>query len=163
MSDKIFGSDKYLVKMLQKVKFYYGSGMKKNWVSVNENFLDNVGSKYGQSVRASLLTGKIIVTEVDNTILNKLKTKLEQTKNLESLEFWEQKECQATKDDYQKFSCAIGAHLSAFYGELFTLCHMSTNNRIEAETDYQDVASNNGFNAMVLHILARNFSSGQLQ
>ena len=88
--------------------------MKKNWVSVNENFLDNVGSKYGQSSRASLLTGKIIVTEVDNTILNKLKTKLEQTTNLESLEFWEQKECQATKDDYQKSSRAIGAHLSAF-------------------------------------------------
>ena len=50
--------------------------------------MDYVGSKYGQSVKALVIAGRLVITEVDKTVLKKFKTKDEQTKYLESLEFW---------------------------------------------------------------------------
>ena len=54
---------------LEKCSFSYGPGMQKQWVENISVFLDFVGSRYGQSVKASLEAGELIVTEVDESIL----------------------------------------------------------------------------------------------
>ena len=97
MNDK---SDKS--KLLDKERdcFFHGQGMQKNWVIVNQKYLDYVGSKYGQSVKASLMAGKLVVTEIDGSTLKKFKTKDEQTKYLSTLEYWQEEEYLAAKSDY---------------------------------------------------------------
>ena len=133
MTDK---TDKSKLLNKEKDSFFYGLGMQKNWVVVNQKFLDYVGSKYGQSAKASISAGKLVVTEIDKTILKKFKTKEEQTKCLESLDFWQQEEHATTKDDCQKFSRVIRTHLLSAYGDLFTLCDVTLRNRLEAEPEY---------------------------
>ena len=49
--------------------------MQKNWVKANIVFMNYILSKFEQSVKASLIANKIIVTEVNETKLLKLKTK----------------------------------------------------------------------------------------
>ena len=52
-------------------------------------FLDFAGSKYSQSVKASLEVGKLIITEVDETVLKKFNTKKGETDHLALLKYWE--------------------------------------------------------------------------
>ena len=89
MTDKL---DKSKLFNKEKDSFFYGPGMQKNWVVVNQMFLDYVGSKHSQSAKASVVARRLVVTEVDKTVLKKFKTKEEQTKFLDSLDFWQQEE-----------------------------------------------------------------------
>ena len=61
------------VPSLEKYYFSYRAGMQKQWIESNSLFLDYVGRNYGQSMRASLQAGKLIVIEVDKSILLKFK------------------------------------------------------------------------------------------
>ena len=131
MTDK---SSKLLDK--EKDNFFHGPGMQKNWVIVNQKYLDYIGSKYGQSAKASLIAGKLVVTEIDTSVLKRFKTKDEQTKYLDSLEFWQQEEYTAAKDDYQKISRIVRTHLSAAYSDLYTICGVSIRNCLETEPEY---------------------------
>jgi len=47
-----------------------------------------VSSKCGQSVKALLEVGKIVVTAVDESLLRKFKTKKDKTDYLATLEYW---------------------------------------------------------------------------
>ena len=62
---------------LGKCEFTCGPGMQKQWVESVSVFLNFVGSRYGQSVKASLEAGELIVTEVDESILRKFDTETE--------------------------------------------------------------------------------------
>ena len=48
-------------------------------------FLDFVGSRYGQSVKASLEVGELIVTEVDESVLKNFDKEDEMKAHLNSL------------------------------------------------------------------------------
>ena len=67
---------------LEKNYFYYGQGMQDKWIDSNNALLDYVGSKHGQSARASLVAETLIVTEVDEDLLPKFKTADDEKKHL---------------------------------------------------------------------------------
>ena len=85
---------------LEKIFFYYRLGMQKNWIEANTIFLRYIGSKFGQSMKASLLDRELVVTKVNKGLLRKFKTKDEQTIYLSTFEFWQQEEYKVAKDNY---------------------------------------------------------------
>ena len=80
------------VSGLEKCFFYYGHGMQKHWAKSDTTLINYIGSKYGQSVKVSLTTGELVVTEMAETLLPKFKTAEEKKTHLSSLEYWEQKQ-----------------------------------------------------------------------
>jgi len=62
--------------------------MQDRWIESNNVLLDYVGSRYGQSVRASLVAGSLTVTEVDEELLSKFNTADDEKKHLEYLAHW---------------------------------------------------------------------------
>ena len=73
-----------------KYRFSYGQGMQKQWIESNSIFIDLVASKYEQSIRSSLESGEVIVTEVDKSVLIKFDTKEEMKAHIASLKYWQQ-------------------------------------------------------------------------
>ena len=140
---------------LAKRHLFYGPGMQTNWMDTNILFLRFLASKFGQSTKASLLAETLVVTEVDSSKLPKFKTKKEKAEYLATLEFWEQEECEETKEDYQKFSRIIRKDLAAVCGILDSMCHISLRSRLEAEPKYQKMISNNLFSTITLFKLVR--------
>ena len=59
--------------VLDKCQFYCGNVMQKQWTENNTIFLDCVTAKYGQNVKASLVASELVVIEVDERLLPKLK------------------------------------------------------------------------------------------
>ena len=59
------------------------------------------------------------------------------------------------KDDYSKFSRFTLKDLAVVHDILESACHASMQNRLEAETEHQQMISDKSFNAMVPHKLAR--------
>ena len=157
MTDK---TDKSKLLNKEKDSFFHGPGMQKNWVIVNQKFLDYVGSKYGQSSKVSITAGKLVVTEIDKKILKKFKTKEEHENHMKTLNFWQQEEYLAAKGDYQKISRVIRTNLSSAYGDLFSLCDVTLRNRLEAEPDYQEMVEDGGCNVVILHKLVRKICNG---
>ena len=70
---------------LEKCRFSYGPGMQKQWVESVSLFLDFVGSRCGQSAKASLEAGEMVVTEVDEKYLKKFDAEEEMNAYVSSL------------------------------------------------------------------------------
>ena len=66
--------------------------------------MKNVGSKFRCNIKVSLMAGNLDATDVHEIKLPKFKTVQKKIDCIESVEFWEQEENEATKDDYHKFS-----------------------------------------------------------
>ena len=92
---------------LDKCKFIYGQGMQRQWVESITLFMDFVGGRYGQSVKASLEAGEVIVTEVDESLLKKFDKEEDQTAYLKGLKYWEKKICEQTEENLSKFTVLI--------------------------------------------------------
>ena len=60
--------------------------MQQNWVDNNVVLIDCVGNKFGQSVKASMLSGKMTVTEVDDKLIPKFKTEDDKKMHTEVLD-----------------------------------------------------------------------------
>ena len=71
---------------LENYFFSFGEGMQKNWVDSNRAFLNHTGNKFGQSVKSYLMTGEIVVTDIDESLLPKFKTEVEKDDHLKRLE-----------------------------------------------------------------------------
>ena len=72
---------------LENYVFSFGQGMQKHWVDSNRAFLTHVVNKFGQSVKASLMMGELVVTEIDKSLIPKFKMEGEEDKHLKKLEF----------------------------------------------------------------------------
>ena len=59
---------------LEKCCFFYSKGMQDNWIESSNIFLDYVESNFGQSVKALLIEGELVVTEVDESLIPKFET-----------------------------------------------------------------------------------------
>ena len=70
---------------LEKCSFYYRKGIQKYWIDSNTAFLDYIARRFGQSVRVLLTVGKLVVIEVDESLLHKFKTEEDKKKYLEGL------------------------------------------------------------------------------
>ena len=62
--------------------------MQQNWVDNNVVLMDYVGNKLVQSVKVSMLSVKMIVTEVDDKFIPTFKTKDNKNMYAEALEHW---------------------------------------------------------------------------
>ena len=87
------------VSGIEKCFFYYGHGMQKHWAKSDTTLINYIGTKYGQSVKVSLTTGELVVTDIYEKLLPKFKTEEEKKTHLSSLEHWEKEQCEATKED----------------------------------------------------------------
>ena len=96
--------------------------MQKHWIDSNAAFLDYVGVRFYQSVKASLIAGELVVTEVDESLLPRFHTKEDMKKHLEDLEYWQKELYHQTRDDYRHFSYNIRKDLSIVYRILYSLC-----------------------------------------
>ena len=148
------------VPSLGKCQFSYGAGMKKRWVESNSIFLDYIGGKFGQSVKASLQAGELIITEVDETLLPKFDTEAEMKAHVAALKYWEQEEYTQAKEDYQKFSRLVRQSLSTVYGTLMSVCDISLRSRLESEPEYQVMVQSNRYCAMKLYSLVKRNCNG---
>ena len=135
--------------------FYYGQVMQKNWIETNAVLMKYISSKFGQSTKASLMTGTLVVTEVYSNELTKFKTKDEQIEHIEKLEFWEQEEFQNTKDNYQKFSRITRKNLTEAHLLLESIYHVRLKNRSEVEPEYYVMVAGNPLNAMMMRDLIK--------
>ena len=99
-------------------------------------FLDFAGSRCGQSAKASLEAGDLIVIEVDENILKKFDTETEMKAYVAGLKCWEQELCTQTKENHNKFSVVIRQRLSSVYGALYSIWELGLLNRIEVEPEY---------------------------
>ena len=92
MLEKKSKSEKGIVS-LEKCSFVCRPGMQKKWVEIKSIFLECVGSNCGQSVWESLVSGDLIVAEVDESILPKFETQKEMEDYVKALKYWEQDLC----------------------------------------------------------------------
>ena len=69
--------------------------------------MDFVGSRHSQSIKVLLEVGELIVTEVDNTILQKFDTEAEMKAYIAELKYWQKELYKQTKENYNKFSIVI--------------------------------------------------------
>ena len=72
---------------LEKSYFYFGQGMQKHWVKSRRAFLNYVVNKIGQSAKASLMEGDLVITEIVEDPLPKFKTEEEKKNHLEHWNF----------------------------------------------------------------------------
>ena len=114
---------------LAKVRFGYGPGMQKQWVINSAKFLDYISSRFGQSVRASLEVGKVVVTEIDRKILPRFETEVEMKAHVTGLKYWQQEEYTLAKENHNKFTMAIRQKLSTVYRVLFSIYEVSLRSR----------------------------------
>ena len=70
---------------LGKCRFTYSPGMQKQWVESISVFLDFIGSRCGQSAKASLEARELIVAEVDEKCLKKFETEAQEKTHLNGL------------------------------------------------------------------------------
>ena len=62
--------------------------MQQNWVENKVALMDCVGNKFGQRVKVSMFSGKMIVTKVDDEFIPKFKTEEDKKMHVEVLEHW---------------------------------------------------------------------------
>ena len=79
-----------------------------------------------------------------------------------TLELWEQENYQSAKDNYIKFSRSIRRYVSAVYGALHSMYHLTLNNRLEAEANHKEMVLKTRFNSIVLHKLIRKACNGSI-
>ena len=61
------------------------------WVESNYIFLGHVSTKFGQSIKTSLLSGEGLVTDVDEDLIPMFDMFQEENKHLAGIKHWEQK------------------------------------------------------------------------
>ena len=53
-----------MTKELENNYYYYGKGMQTKFLESNKEFLNYIGTKYGESEKQSVLQNKLVITEV---------------------------------------------------------------------------------------------------
>ena len=77
------------VVSIAKVQFSCRPGIQKQQVTNSVKFLDYIGGQFGQSIKASLEAGEVIVIEIDKRILPRFDTKAKMNKYITALKFWQ--------------------------------------------------------------------------
>ena len=55
---------KATTKELENHYYYYGKGMQTKFIKSNKEFLNYIGTKYGESEKQSVLQNKLVITEM---------------------------------------------------------------------------------------------------
>ena len=75
------------MKGVEEYYFYNGPGIQKEWMESNKALLNLVSSKCRQSANASLEAGELVVTEIDESLLQKANTEEEKNDHMAKLIF----------------------------------------------------------------------------
>ena len=143
-----------------KYFFYYGIGMQKQWVDTNKALMNFIASKCGQSVKASIEEGTLVVIEMDDSIMPRFDAEEEEKAYVTGLKHWEKKLHNAAWEDYLKFRRVIRQGLSTVHGVICSLCHVSIRNCLEGEVEFQDMIKNKKHSAITLHKLIEKTCNG---
>jgi len=126
----------------------------------SSKFLDYISGRFGQSVRASLEAGEIVVTEIDKKTLPKFDAEEEMKAHVAGLKYWEQEECKTAKENHNKITMSIRQKLSTVHALLFSLCEVSLRSRLEVEADCQSMVKDRMHCSLKVCGLARKISNG---
>ena len=143
------------VNGLKKCRFSYGPNMQKLQAEINISFLTCIAVNYGQSVKALLLAGEVVVTEVDKELIPRFKREEEEMIHLARSKHQEKKLYYSTIEDYTKFSRTIRKDLVIVCRILHALCNISLQNRIKAELVHITMVKKNRFYTLKLCSLVR--------
>ena len=110
---------------LGKFRFSYGIGTQTQWIKSNNAFLDHVGSRFGQSAKASLEVEESVVAEVNKKDLPKFKKKEDMEACVKGLECWEEEKCELAKEIHSKLSGVVLSRLLAVHGVSCSACDVA--------------------------------------
>ena len=99
-------------------------------------------------MKASLEAGELIVTKVDESILQNFDKEVEMKAYLAGLKHWEQKLHAQAEENYNEFSIAIRQRFSSVYGNLHSICDLGLRHRLEAEPEHQEMWKTKRYCAM---------------
>ena len=72
------------------------------WAESYDVFLGCVSTKFSQGIKAPLLQGEVVVTEVDEYLIPSFDAEEEEKEHLDGLRHWEGKLYHSTLEDYIK-------------------------------------------------------------
>ena len=120
---------------------------------VTRFFFNFVGSRFGQSVKASIESGELFITDVDKSMTPQFDKDEHMKAHLESLKCWEQEVCSQAKENYNKLSMVILKRLSTAHGILCSMCNVGLKGRLEAKPEHQKMYKTKRHCTMKLCIL----------
>ena len=89
MSERKYGKNKPTLTVnragLKNYFFYFGQRIQKQRVDINRVFLNYAGNKFGHSVKASLMAGDLVLTEIDERLLSMFKPEVGKDEHLKKL------------------------------------------------------------------------------
>ena len=88
-------------KDLEDDFFYYGKGMQPKFVVSNKEFLNYIGTKYGESEKQSILQNKLVITEM------KAPASYATKEAFEKLDFTEQQDWKDDRTYYRKYKMKV--------------------------------------------------------
>ena len=122
--------------------------------------MDYVGARLGQSSKASLEAGEVIVTEVYTNILLRFETKKAMEECIAALKFWENEQYSRKKYNFNKFELSMCQKLSTVHDVSFSTCEFSLRSRLETEPGHQDMINIRRYCAMKLCQMIRKNCNG---
>jgi hypothetical protein len=113
--------------------FYYGRGMQQKCLTSTKKFISYIGSKYGESVKVSIIFGTLTVAEM-------AEPKLYTTESEFNAETWAvQQAWKLDMSDYRKYNRQITSDLMKSYSVLWDQCTLSLQIVIERDDDFIDM------------------------
>ena len=87
---------------LDKCRFNCGPGMQKQWTESNSLFLNVVGSRFSQSVKASFEAGELVTTKVDESMIPRFDAEEDMNDHMADLKHWKQELNVQSKENHSK-------------------------------------------------------------
>jgi hypothetical protein len=130
---KIFSQEPVFEGRTKDIKthfFYYGRGMQQKCLTSSKTFLTHVGSKFGESVKQSIESNHLVVTEMT-------KPKQYVSKAAFEAEDWSiQQDWTLDTSDYRKYVRSINQDLSKSYLILWGQCNLPLQTIIKRDKEF---------------------------
>ena len=118
-------------KELENNYYYYGKGMQTKFlVESKKEFLNYIGTKYGESEKQSVLQNKLVITEM------KAPASYATEELFKALDFTEQQDWKDDRTYYRKYKMKVESNLNMICSLLWSLCHVTLRNKISVDKDY---------------------------
>ena len=127
---------KATTKELENHYYYYGKGMQTKFIKSNKEFLNYIGTKYGESEKQSVLQNKLVITEMSAPVSYATK------EAFEKLDYTAQQDWKDDRLYYRKYKMRVETNLNMICSLLWSLCHVTLMNKIGVDKDY--LAMRNG-------------------
>merc|ERR1740138_319087 len=117
-------------KELENDFFYYGKGMQAKFLVSNQEFLNYIGKKYGESEKQSVQQNKQIITEM------KAPASYATKEAFDKLDFTAQQDWKDDRTYYRKYKMKVEMNTNMIFSLLWSLCHVTLTDKIGVDPDY---------------------------